>query len=91
MSIGLNELIEVLCASFKVVARWITLTYSDNKSRVKIQHSLGHYFWLHNGNFVFFSAQNLEIITMIYLPSVMTLCLMTEQKEKQELQYGMLF
>ena len=31
-SIGLNELIEVLCASFKVVARWITLTISDYKS-----------------------------------------------------------
>ena len=30
------------------------------------QHSLGHYGWLHNGNFVFFSAWNLEIITMIY-------------------------
>ena len=30
------------------------------------QHSLGHYCWLHNDNFVFFSAQNLEIITTIY-------------------------
>ena len=30
------------------------------------QHSLGHNCWLPNGNFVFFSAQNLEIITMIY-------------------------
>ena len=30
------------------------------------QQSLGNHCWLHNGNFVFFSAQNLEIITMIF-------------------------